>query len=55
MLGKYPMGKSLKDNVSTYMTMFESDVGIIPRAIHHIFKGLQRQVGTKSDFCERKS
>ena len=55
MLGKFSMDKSLKDNVSTYMTMFESDAGIMPRAIHHIFQGLQRQVETKSNFCGRKS
>ncbi|CAF0743438.1 unnamed protein product [Rotaria sp. Silwood1] len=43
MLGKFPMDKTSKDTVSTYMTMLESETGIMPRAIHHIFQGLQRQ------------
>lgn len=44
MLGKFPMDKVLKDPVNAYLTMLESDAGIMPRAIHHIFQGLQRQV-----------
>lgn len=44
MLGKFPMDKTCKDVVSTYMTMLESEAGIMPRAIHHIFQGLQRLV-----------
>jgi hypothetical protein len=44
MLGKFPMDKALKDVVTTYMSILESEAGIMPRAIHHIFQGLQRQV-----------
>lgn len=44
MLGKFPMDKSSKDTVTTYMSILESEAGIMPRAIHHIFQGLQRQV-----------
>lgn len=44
MLGKFPMDKSSKDVVTTYMSILESEAGIMPRAIHHIFQGLQRQV-----------
>ncbi|CAF0767907.1 unnamed protein product [Rotaria sordida] len=43
MLGKFLMDKTSKDTVSVYMTMLESEAGIMPRAIHHIFQGLQRQ------------
>ncbi len=44
MLGKFPIDKSSKDTVIAYMSMLESEAGIMPRAIHHIFQGLQRQV-----------
>jgi hypothetical protein len=44
MLGKFPMDKLTKDNATAYMSILESEAGIMPRAIHHIFQGLQRQV-----------
>ena len=44
MLGKFPMDKISKDAVAGYMTILESEAGIMPRTIHHIFQGLQRQV-----------
>ncbi|UJR33209.1 hypothetical protein I4U23_020664 [Adineta vaga] len=44
MLGKFPIDKISKDTVSAYMAILESEAGIMPRAIHHIFQGLQRQV-----------
>ena len=44
MLGKFPIDKLSKDAVSAYMAILESEAGIMPRAIHHIFQGLQRQV-----------
>lgn len=44
MLGKFQIDKISKDTVGAYMTMLESEAGIMPRAIHHIFQGLQRQV-----------
>jgi hypothetical protein len=44
MLGKFSMDKTSKDAVSAYMSILESEAGIMPRAIHHIFQGLQRQV-----------
>ena len=47
MLGKFPMDKSPKDTVTAYMQILESEAGIMPRAIHHIFQGLQRQVEEK--------
>ncbi|CAF4597483.1 unnamed protein product [Rotaria socialis] len=43
MLGIFPIDKVSKDTVGAYMSMLESDAGIMPRAIHHIFQGLQRQ------------
>ncbi|CAF1221919.1 unnamed protein product [Adineta ricciae] len=43
MLGKFPIDKLSKDAVSAYMAILESEAGIMPRAIHHIFQGLQRQ------------
>ena len=50
MLGKFPMEKLSKDAVAGYMSILESEAGIMPRAIHHIFQGLQRQV---SDDAQR--
>lgn len=47
MLGKFPMDKLSKDAVTGYMSILESDAGIMPRAIHHIFQGLQRQVSER--------
>jgi len=44
MLGKFPIDKFSKDAVTAYMSILESEAGIMPRAIHHIFQGLQRQV-----------
>jgi hypothetical protein len=44
MLGKFPIDKFSKDTVTAYMSILESEAGIMPRAIHHIFQGLQRQV-----------
>lgn len=44
MLGKFPMDKISKDPVGGYMSILESEAGIMPRTIHHIFQGLQRQV-----------
>ena len=44
MLGKFPIDKLSKDAVAAYMAILESEAGIMPRAIHHIFQGLQRQV-----------
>ncbi len=54
MLGKFPMDKALKDVVTTYMSILESEAGIMPRAIHHIFQGLQRQVKKKERSIEYK-
>ena len=47
MLGKFPMDKVSKDAISVYMSILESEAGIMPRAIHHIFQGLQHQVELK--------
>lgn len=44
MLGKFPMDKLSRDAVAGYMSILESEAGIMPRAVHHIFQGLQRQV-----------
>jgi hypothetical protein len=46
MLGKLPLDKLSKDPLAGYVSILESDAGIMPRAIHHIFHGLQRQVKT---------
>ncbi|CAF3620474.1 unnamed protein product [Adineta steineri] len=43
MLGKFSIDKLSKDTVTAYMSILESEAGIMPRAIHHIFQGLQRQ------------
>ena len=45
MLGKFSMERSSpKDTINGYMTMLETEAGIIPRTIHHTFQELERQV-----------
>ena len=48
------MDKVAKDVVTSYMSILESDAGIMPRAIHHIFQGLQRLVKNDIQLNERK-
>lgn len=54
MLGKFPMDKVVKDVVTSYMSILESEAGIMPRAIHHIFQGLQRLVYKEIPLNQRK-
>lgn len=44
------MDKCPKDTVTAYMSILESEAGIMPRAIHHIFQGLQRLVKMQYPF-----
>lgn len=48
------MDKVVKDVVTSYMSILESEAGIMPRAIHHIFQGLQRLVYNAMPLNERK-